>query len=115
MLYAILYPEYPLTEIRNIDMKFSGKNWMVVEDSSSPDGSLQGFDIVDRDTNDIILGTEGLYSNQEEEAILMAASPKLYEALKQAREAMQKANADVSFIDDALALVDDKKALEFPE
>lgn len=75
---------------------------------------IQGFNIRDVDTNEDIVGSEGIYPYQGEEvAILMAASPKLLEALKYARRFLKKDDVDTDYIDSVISQATTPK--NFPE
>jgi len=67
------------------------------------DGELQGFNIVNKETNEEIVGSEGIYAHQGEElAQLMAKSPQLLEAVKYLRRFVKTEDVDTDFVDNVI-------------
>ena len=67
------------------------------------DRELQGFNIVNEETNEEIIGPEGIYAHQGEElAQLMAKSPQLLEALKYLRRFVKPEDVDTDFVDNII-------------
>lgn len=63
---------------------------------------IQGYNILNSENGEEVIGKDGLLPQDEKIAHLFAASPKLLNALIYAKRFLKKEDVDMEFIDDAI-------------